>query len=285
MRQSMFRTPEGEDRYFAAYDAALALWPVPVSTRMVETRFGPTHVNICGPKEAPALLLLHGSAISSTMWYPNVAALSGSYRVYAPDIIGEMGKSIRTRPTETPESYMDWLIELVDGLQLNQMSVVGISFGGYLAIQLANAAPQRIAKLILLSPAALLPTRLRFYLRMLAAILLPFLPLRTRQALFLGMASETAAPIIQQLMTPTDFQYKMFIPKVISDEDLMKIQAATLLLIGERELIYNPSAAVQRATRLIPHIETEIISCAGHAANLDQPEIVNQRVLKFLAAA
>lgn len=55
---SMFKTPEGQARYFAAYDETLALWNVPVESFDIDTRFGKTHVNICGPKDAPPLLLL-----------------------------------------------------------------------------------------------------------------------------------------------------------------------------------------------------------------------------------
>ena len=101
----MFKTPEGQARYFAAYDATLALWPVPVESFDVPTRFGSTHIHVCGPENAPPLVLLPGQAVSSTMWYPNIAALSRAYRVYALDIIGDMGKSVRTRPITSPLDF------------------------------------------------------------------------------------------------------------------------------------------------------------------------------------
>ena len=44
------------------------------------TRFGSTHVNACGPNDAPPLVLRPGVAISSTMWYPKVADVSPSLR-------------------------------------------------------------------------------------------------------------------------------------------------------------------------------------------------------------
>ena len=279
---SMFRTPEGQARYFAAYEATLALWGAPVTPLSVATRFGPTHVNACGPQGAPAVVLLHGAAVSSTMWYPNAGELSRAYRVYAPDIIGEMGKSVRTRPLKKPSEWVEWLVDVLDGLHVPQAHVAGLSLGGHLALQLAHSAPHRVMKLILLSPATLLPIRLQFYARIAAAVLAPFLKPASRQALFLGSASPHLAPVIRQLMTPSDFRYEMSFPAVQKDGDLRKVQARTLLLLGEREIIYSPQAAVKRARNLIPRIEAEIIPGAGHAINLDQPEVVNKRMLAFL---
>src|SRR5262245_14245114 len=109
---SMFRTPAGQARYFAAYEETLALWSLPVESFDLPTRFGPTHVNACGPAAAPPLVLLHGAAVSSTMWYPNVAALSRAHRLYAPDIIGEMGKSVNTRPIKKPSDFIEWLTDV-----------------------------------------------------------------------------------------------------------------------------------------------------------------------------
>lgn len=282
IQPSMFKTPEGQARYFAAYDATLALWSVPVTSQTVATQFGPTHINICGPEDAPPLVLLHGAAISSTMWYPNAAALSRSYRLIAPDIIGEMGKSVRTQPLTKPEDFVRWLRDLLDGLGIDRAHVAGISLGGYIALHLAHSAPERVRKLILLSPATLLPIRLQFYMRVGAAIFVPFFPAASRQALFLGTASPNAAPMIKQLLTPTDFRYQMFFPRVHTDDALRQLCASTLLLLGEYEVIYNPKSALRRAVKLIPRIEADIIPGAGHAVNIDQPEIVNQRILAFL---
>ncbi len=278
----MFRTSQGQARYFAAYDATLALWPGPVESFDVQTRCGPTHIHACGSKDAPPLVLLHGAAISSTMWYPNIAALSQTYCVYAPDTVGEMGKSVSTRPMKKPSDFVEWLSDVFDGLQLKQAHVVGLSAGGFIAFQFAFSAPDRVKKLILLSPAGLLPFWPLFYLRMAAAIFVPFLSPRSRQMLLLGVFSPVIAPAIKQMLTPNDFRYQMFLPPAFTDEQLRQIKAPTLLLLGEHEVIYNPQTALVRAQRLIPQLEAESILQAGHALNFDQPEIVNRRILEFL---
>ena len=57
---SPFKTAEGQAQYFAAYDAALDLWPVSHESCMVTTPYGKTHVISCGTQNANPLVLLHG---------------------------------------------------------------------------------------------------------------------------------------------------------------------------------------------------------------------------------
>ena len=48
-----FRSPRGEAKYLAAYDATMRLWPLPFEARDIPSRFDSTHLLICGPTEAP----------------------------------------------------------------------------------------------------------------------------------------------------------------------------------------------------------------------------------------
>lgn len=280
----MFRTPQGQARYFAAYEATLALWPVPVESIDVPTRFGLTHLHICGPQAAPPLLLLPGQAISSTMWYPNIEALSSAHRVYALDIPGDMGKSLQSRRFVKPTDFADWLTDLFDALQLEQAHVAGLSYGGFIALRFALSAPQRVIKLVLMAPASLLSIRPSFFLRM-ASVFLPafILSREAKQQVLLGAYTPNAAPVIGQMLTSTDFRYSMYLPPNHTDEELKQVKAPTLLLLGDQEVIYNAGAALKRAATFIPNLQTRLIPGAGHALNFDQPEMVNQSILEFLA--
>jgi pimeloyl-ACP methyl ester carboxylesterase len=279
----MFRTEAGRARYFAAYEATLRLWPVAVDSFDVATRFGSTHVHACGPADAPALVLLHGQAISSTMWYPNVGGLSEALRVYALDTVGDLGKSVSTTPVRQPGQYADWLSDVLDGLGLARAHVAGLSMGGYLALRLAVSRPERVDRLILMSPASLLPLRARFFLRM-AMMLAPgsVLPLASKQRLLLGTSAPAALPAIRQMLTKTDFRYAMVLPPVVRDEELRQVHAPTLLLLGDHEVVYDYRTAKQRAERLIPDVRVAVIPEAGHLLNYDQPDLVNDKILAFL---
>jgi pimeloyl-ACP methyl ester carboxylesterase len=71
-------------------------------------------------------------------------------------------------------------------------------------------------------------------------------------------------------------------PGVFADSELAGIQAPLYLLFGEREVLYNPCSAAERARRVMPDASVEIVSDAGHLLVLERPEVVNQRILRFL---
>jgi pimeloyl-ACP methyl ester carboxylesterase len=155
---SAFKTPEGEAAYLAAYEAAMRSWPVPYEEIDIPGRFGITHVVVTGPKDALPLVLLHGASMTSAMWSPNIADFSKDYRVYAIDVMSQPSKSIPhpDEPIRDKSDFMGWLSETLNRLELDRVSLVGMSNGGWLALNFAMSAPARVRKLALylLEPAS-----------------------------------------------------------------------------------------------------------------------------------
>jgi pimeloyl-ACP methyl ester carboxylesterase len=79
-----FTSPEGENQFFAAYDAVLKRWPVPYEELDIPTRFGTTHLIASGSPSLPPLLLLHATGTSSTMWFPNRCGYLKTVRIARP---------------------------------------------------------------------------------------------------------------------------------------------------------------------------------------------------------
>jgi pimeloyl-ACP methyl ester carboxylesterase len=132
----------------------MKLWPVPYESMDATTHYGRTHVISCGPKDAAPLVLLHGGYASSTMCSPNVADLADKLHVLALVTIGEPGRSVPTQQDATKGDLAAWLVRVLDELGISQTQIVGLSRGGWLALNLAVYAPQRLRKIGLLSPAA-----------------------------------------------------------------------------------------------------------------------------------
>lgn len=149
----VFRSPEIEAQYNTAYDSALRQWSVPYDELYVPTRFGNTHIIVSGPKSATPLVLLHPAGCGATIWYRNVGPFSQHYRTYAVDTIGEVNKSIVTRPVRSRQEFADWIVDLFNGLQIEKADMVGNSFRGFLTLNTALYLPERVKKVILISPA------------------------------------------------------------------------------------------------------------------------------------
>jgi pimeloyl-ACP methyl ester carboxylesterase len=94
---------------------------------------------------------LHNRA---TAWFANIAELSANHRVYAVDGIGDAGKSIAECLIEKRSDYAEWLREVFDGLNIEKAHLLGHSYGGWLALNMALAYPERLRKIVLLAPAA-----------------------------------------------------------------------------------------------------------------------------------
>ena len=281
----IFTTPDGRAKYMAAYEAMFSLWKVPHDSIDVKTGYGSTHVNVSGSGDGYPLILLHGAGLSSTAWFTNIAELSANHRVYAVDTIGDAGKSVADRLLEKRTDYAEWLKEVFDGLNIERGYLLGHSYGGWLALNMALAYPDRLRKIVLLGPAA------SIYPMSLLTKLGLRLPLKIRPpARFVfkmiaskGTVFEETFIHLMEMVTQYCLPAMMF-PTVYTEEELKQIEMPALLLIGAGEKIYTPKKAIDRAQRFMPDLTAQIIPNVCHTLNMEQPETINARILEFLSS-
>jgi len=276
--------------YYQTYDESLALWPVDYETFYVSSRFGQTHVIASGPKDAPPLVLLHGALFSSTMWYPNIADWSAQYRTYAIDIIGDKNKSIPTDLHGTRAGYADWLLDVFDNLGIEKTHMIGLSLGGLHTMNFLLRAPERVESAIILSPAETFQPFYQDFYTYAFGLVQPngvenFIKwmMGDRNGLHPIFAKQYHAAVMWNDEARSVKPQADGFPYVFTDDELQSVQVPVLLLLGEHEVMYDPQSALLRASALVPGIEAEIVKNAGHVVSMEQPEYVNQRVLRFLA--
>ena len=286
-RLPIFAKPDGRAKYMAAYEAMFALWKVPHDSIDLQTEYGSTHINVSGPGDGYPLVLLHGAGLSSTAWFANIAELSADHRVYAVDVIGDAGKSIAECLMEKRLDYAEWLKEVFDGLNIERGYLLGHSYGGWLTLNMALVYPDRLRKIVLLAPAAsIYPMN---FLTKFGLHLAAFKFLRpSARSMFKMIASKGAVfeetfIHLMEMVTRYCVSAIMF-PTIYTDAELRQIELSALLLIGAGEKIYNPKKAIERAERLMPNLTAEIIPNVGHTLNMEQPEIINSHILKFLSS-
>lgn len=289
-----FRSAVAQEKYLALYDVRAEKWPVPSDTRMVETSYGSTFVRISGPENAPSLVLLHGGGGNSLQWIPNVKALSKAYRVYAIDNIYDPGRSIYIRKMDRSIDMVYWLEEVFTNLELgDEINIVGLSYGGWLASEYALYYPERLGKIVMLAPAAtVLPISTEWINRTLL-ILFPHRHF-TKSYLYWLLedfvnSSEANRKYAEDWAQESYVAMRSFKPKamvspeVLNDIELGQIKVPALFLVGENEKIYSAQDAISRLNRVAPDIETEMIPNAGHDLTMIQADLINEKILDFLA--
>ena len=284
-QNTIYASPEVEQKMMDIYDAKLAEWPTPYESRMLDTRYGKVHVIISGPEDAPPLLLLHASGLSAWSWLFNAVELNKHYRTYAIDTIGDAGKSVLSdisNHPHTPQDYADFYTEITEQLDLPRVDVVGASEGGFIASSYALHAPERVGKVALLGPMGYAGTNSSI-VRITLAALFPIRPVQdatVRWALGDDPAMlEALDEWFRTLMTGV--QPKKARPIPFTPEELTSIQSPILLVLGENDNLVGDPARAEELARHIPDLKVVVIP-TGHAMGVENPDEVNRLLCDFL---
>ena len=277
------------ETYRAAYDRALELWPTPHRSRYVDTPFGRTHVVESGCASGQPVVLIHAASLSATQWHLQAADLGAGRHLFAIDIMGDIGRSEQSAAMRTRDEAAAWLAATLDGLGTGPATLIGSSFGGFLATNLALLRPDAVRSLVLLAPAATLrPVKPLANLMIRMGSLVP-LPVTVKPGLRGMMGGELPdARIVEQMEAGVrGFRYdrRGIYPSEIPDAELSGLDCPVLVLLGDREMIYDPGEAARRAKRLLPAVEVEIVPGVGHLLGMQRPGYVNARIARFLRAS
>ena len=286
MALSHWKDHDARLAYERAYAASLELWPIPWESRFVETTFGDTHVIVSGEPDGEPVVLLHAASLSAVQWSLQAGGLGQTHRLYAVDLMGDIGLSRQRAEVHTRAQAADWLTTTLDGLELDRSALVGSSFGGFHAINLALARPDRVGSLALLAPAATLkPFKPLANVFIRTGSLLP-LPMTVKPGLRGMMSGDLPDPrIVRQMQIGVaGFRYDRagIFPSQVPDRELADLACRTLVLLGDREMIYDPDEAARRATALIPDCDVEVVPGVGHLLGMQRPDLVNARLSAFL---
>ncbi|SHI38269.1 Pimeloyl-ACP methyl ester carboxylesterase [Nocardiopsis flavescens] len=260
---AIYRSPAGERKSLERYRRALDAWPAPADRVRLPTRQGETFVLVGGPGQAPPVVLLHGSGANSSVWAGDAASWSRHLRVHAVDMVGEPGLSAPSRPALDSEDVALWLDDVMEGLGLERAAFVGMSLGGWTALDHAVRRPGRVERLALLCPGGI---GRQTPLRLAGAMARGLLGRRRSVRAVLGLHAPEHAPIVEEVAAVFgEFRPRTETLPVFSDADLRGLDMPVMALVGDRDVMLDSAGTARRLRAHVPHADVTVLPGEGHA--------------------
>ncbi|MGY1692339.1 alpha/beta fold hydrolase [Geodermatophilus sp. SYSU D01105] len=259
--------------------------PAQVDERIVEV--GPLQARVLVAGTGDPVVFLHG--VGGLVWDPLLEALAAGHTVHAVEHPG-------ANDTEALARHLPGMWELVlfydtlfDTLGLDRVQLVGHSFGGMVAAEVAANNPRRVSRLALIAP-------IGFWREDAPIPDIAGIPPETLPGLVLA---DPASPLASMLTPPADDPQALFeaamrmasilhfiwpLPDKGLHRRIHRVTAPTLLVWGAQDRLVDPVYAEEFTSRLHDS-RLEVVDGAGHLPQLEQPEAVRDLVLGFLGRA
>ena len=242
----------------------------------------------------PPILLVHGFPLDHRMWREQVSALSGEFRVIAPDLRGFGQSGWRQQPC-TMEQFAADLDGLLAELGVSEPVILcGLSMGGYIAFAFLREYAARVRALVLCDTRSAPDTTAGAMQR-----------IETAKKVLAGGPDELIAGMLGKLLSLSSVNGQ---PQLLEDlrtmmttaqveavaaalegmaqrQDstpmLAQIEVPTLVVVGSEDAITGPHE-MRSVADAIPNAKFVAIEGAGHMAPLEHPAEVNAALLEFL---
>jgi pimeloyl-ACP methyl ester carboxylesterase len=242
--------------------------------------------------EGPPLVLLQGFVGDArSTWGPQIDDLSDDFTVVAWDVPGA-GRSSDPPDSFTLPDYADCLAGFVDALGLGRVHVIGLSFGGALALEFYRRHPMTVLSLVLASayagwagslPSADAEQRLEQSLRASqlppAEFMATMLPTMFSTAATNDRVDEFAASLTE--FHPAGFRAMALACTADLRDVLPHVQVPTLLLYGDQD-VRAPLSVGHALHAAIPRSKLVIMPGVGHVSSVEAAEQFNLEVRQFL---
>jgi len=242
--------------------------------------------------QGPAIVIIHGLFGSADNWRMIARQLADSYRVISIDCRNH-GRSFH-HPQQDYAVMAKDVVDLLDGLALSSVSLIGHSMGGKVAMQFAQDYPHRLDKLIVvdMAPRAYQDEHSAIFKSLMALDLAAF---DSRQAVDEALAKSIDDPLVRQFLllnlqkSESGFNWRMHLEHVYNNySNLLKavlpespVPHAGTFIKGENS-DYLSEEDWQQFSPLFPNMQLHRINNAGHWVHADQPEQFLQTLKKSL---
>jgi pimeloyl-ACP methyl ester carboxylesterase len=236
--------------------------------------------------DGPPLLFLHGAG--GFRPGPAYLDLLGQHRrIIAPSHPG-FGMSGLAEWMDRPDDIAHLYLELLDRLNIDRLDIVGTSFGGWIAVELATMQPQRLRRLVLVAPAGV-KTGSRDDLDIPDIFAMPadtvqqmlYVDVEKFRADPANMSDDELRIMLRNRESLALFAWEPYLHNPKLPHRLHRVACPTLFLRGAHDGLISAEYTVRYAA-LLPDARIVTLPDAAHVPQLEQPEAFAAAVLSFL---
>ncbi len=246
------------------------------------------HYTVDGPEDAPLVVLSGALGSRLDMWDPQMAGLTGQFRVVRYDMRGHGSSPVPPAPYSLADLGSD-VLRLLDRLKVERAHFAGLSIGGMIGMWLAAHAPERIDRLALLCTSPKPPGTPEGWAERIdtvrsggTAAVAPTVVGRWFTPAYAAREPETVALFVDMISATSDEGYAgccAAIQQMDLRPDLPSISAPTLVVAAEQDTSIPPELA-DLIVAGIPDSRLKVVPDAAHLVSWEQATLVNELLVE-----
>jgi pimeloyl-ACP methyl ester carboxylesterase len=283
--QSLYKSEFGKNEILNLYNQKLKELGIEYTYRIIDTDFGKTNIIITGDSTKPPLIIVHGSNGCAPIALETYPTLSEEFQVFAIDVLAQPNKSAETRLNMKDNSYGLWINELINKLELKNVTMAGFSFGGLIILKTLIQNESNIKEVFLSAPAFIVNGN------PLIALFKIFIPMkqyiRTQKTKYIEKFLETlfsekdefALNYLSKVFLYFDMDFSP-IP-IIKKEEALSIKTPITLIVAKNDIIFPGVKMMKRANKIFPSLKnTLLLENSKHVQNRKDNTKIEKLILQ-----
>ncbi len=283
--ESLFKSELGKKEILALYNEKLNELELEYEYKRVDTDYGKTNIIIVGDSTKPPIIIVHGSNGCAPIALETYPTLHKKFQVFAIDVLAQPNKSAETRLSMKDNSYGLWMNDLINQLELKNVTMAGFSFGGLIILKTLVQNESNIKEVFLSAPAFIVNGN------PLIALFKIFIPMKlyikTQNNKYLDKFLQTLFTerdeFAHKYLSKVFLYFKMdFTPvPIIKKEEAALIHTQITIIAAKKDIMFPGVKMIKRANKIFPSLKnTVLLESSKHVQNRADNSKIEKLILK-----
>jgi len=283
--KSLYKSEFGKKEILNLYNQKLNELEIDYKYKLIDTDFGKTNIIVVGDATKPPLIIVHGSNGCAPIALETYPTLSKKFQIFAIDVLAQPNKSAETRLSMIDNSYGLWINELINKLELKNVTMAGFSFGGLIILKTLIQNESNIKEVFLSAPAFIVNGN------PLIALFKIFIPMkryiRTQKTKYLEKFLETLFSekdeFAHNYLSKVFLYFNMDFSSIpiIKKEEAQSIKTPITLIVAKKDILFPGVKMMKRANKIFPSLKnTLLLEDSKHVQNRSDNTKIEKLILQ-----